>query len=144
MQWISFHCGLQSTVVQSRVSDSSRGDLQIHTTVVFSVIDWDSSNWRISFSNCSIGIHYEELWWWTCVLTIPVKTSNRTSVATRECHTVTLISKLRSTVWCDDFCCSGTCISSLKNKKKIRNIQLKFISSFKCAFSIQMQYYVYT
>ncbi len=110
---VSCHCGLQSTVIQSRVWYSSRRNDQIHAVIFFSGTDGYSRNWRISLSNWSIVIQDEELWWWSCILSIPVKTINWTSVVTRKFPSLSLSDKCCFTVWGDDIFSSVTCNKSL-------------------------------
>ena len=57
---VSCHCGLQSTVVQSRVCHRSRGDQQLHKSLILDMCDVNSWYW---ISYVSRVFPDKELWW---------------------------------------------------------------------------------
>ena len=64
---VSCHCGLQSTVVHSRVCHCSRGDLQMHFGFIITHFDRQSI---VCVILCSI-VKDKELWWFSWILSIP-------------------------------------------------------------------------
>ena len=71
---VSCHCGPQSTVVQSRVCHCNRGDLQIHSSLLFSQFSGKPFVWTKRLS-CPVVTKpwdvQQELWRFSRILTVP-------------------------------------------------------------------------
>ena len=69
---VSCHCGLHSTVVQSRVCHFHRGDLQVHPSLVLIYSKRQSRAWMwLDWCWACSHVGEEELWRFSFILTIP-------------------------------------------------------------------------
>ena len=96
---VSCHCGLQSTVVHSRVRHCSRGDLQMNTFLFlcFVNVSWEIRN---SWMNQSVLCDVEqELWSGSLVLSVPLDISDRTLIFTGQVDVSSLCNTFFSIFW---------------------------------------------